>query len=200
MNSLAFFVSRILFRLDAKGKENIPKTGGFILASNHVSYLDPIVVSAICPYQISFMARHDLFKIPIFGSFIRALGAFPIRRNFGDIASIKEALRRLRQAKGLLLFPEGSRSRGELGEKVEQGIGFIAVKSQVPVIPTFVNGSHKAFGRNARFIRPTKIRVHFGKPIYAEKSDFKGKYKEFTSRIMQEIKQLSQMNPALSTK
>jgi 1-acyl-sn-glycerol-3-phosphate acyltransferase len=183
---------KIFFRLEIKGKNNIPKAGGFILASNHVSYLDPIVLGVCCPRQLNFMARHDLFTIPIFGPFLRAVGAFPLRRNFADIASIKEALRRLSENKAIVLFPEGSRSFKEHSTDVQPGIGFMVKKSQVPVVPAFINGTQRALGRHARFIRPTKIRVHFGKMIYPNSSEFNNSYINFASKVMREIKLLSQ--------
>ena len=192
VSSLAFILCKILFRLEAKGRDNIPKSGGFILAGNHSSYLDPVVLAAMCPRQLNFMARHDLFTIPIFGPFIRSLGAFPLRRGFVDITSIKEGLRCLKQGGVLLIFPGGGRSFNELDGRFEPGIGFIATKSLVPVIPAFIKGAQRAFGRGAWLIRPIKIRVYFGKPIYPKDKEFKDGYRDFTNRVMQEIKQLSQ--------
>lgn len=180
--------AKILFRLEVEGGRNIPHTGSFILASNHASYLDPVVLACACPRQLNFMTRHDLFTIPILGSLIRSVGAFPLRRNFADIASLKEALRYLKRSGGLLLFPEGSRSFDGLSQEVQPGIGFMAAKSQAPVVPAFIKGSQRALGRNARFIRPSKIKIYFGRPIYSNKDN----YKNFATRIMQEIDQLSQ--------
>ncbi len=193
--SLAFLFSKIVFRLEINGAENIPSGsgGGFILASNHASYVDPAVLAAACPRQIRFMARHDLFKIPVFGAFINALGAFSVKRDSADLASIKNALDILSKSKGLLIFPEGSRSLGKIGDVAEPGISFIASKSRVPVIPVFIEGSDKAFGRHARFIRPFKIKVHFGQPIFYTTTDASKRhsYEKFAAAIMQAIKQLS---------
>jgi 1-acyl-sn-glycerol-3-phosphate acyltransferase len=183
---------KFFFRLEVKGRGNIPKSGGFILASNHASYLDPAVLGAACSRHLNFMARHGLFTIPIFGAFIRHVGAFPLRRNSADIASIKEALWRLRQARGLVLFPEGRRSVEGLSQDVQPGIGFMAAKSQVPVVPAFINGTQRALGRRARFIRPTKIKVYFGKAIYHNDSGLKDDYEDFANRVMQAIRQLGE--------
>lgn len=188
---LALILTKILFRLEIKGRENIPKVGGFILASNHSSYLDPVVLAVGCSRRLNSIARHDLFTLPIFGSFIRRLNAFPVRRDTADISGIKEAIHRLKQAEGLLLFPEGGRSLGGLVKKVESGIGLIALKSKVPIVPAFVKGADRALGRNARFIRPTKIKVFFGKPIYPDDYVIAGDYKDFANRIMYEINRLS---------
>ena len=75
---LLLLLLKIFFRLEVKGRENIPHADGFILASNHLSYLDPTVLGVACPRPLNFMARHDLFAIPIFGAFIRSVGAIPI--------------------------------------------------------------------------------------------------------------------------
>ncbi len=189
---LATFFVKILFRLEVKGRENVPRSGGFILASNHVSYLDPVVLAVACPRKLNFMARHDLFIKPIFGSFIHSVGAFPLKRNSADIASIKEALRRLRQGKGLLLFPEGTRSSGKLKKDAQAGVGFLAVKSKVPVVPVFVKGTERALGKHAKLIRPTKISVYFGKPIYPENGISNSNYPDFTDNVMQQINLLGQ--------
>lgn len=188
---LALLFLRFFFRLEVKGRENLPGAGGFVLASNHASYLDPVVLGVACPRQLNFMARHDLFNIPIFGTFIRNVGTFPVRRNFADIASIKEALRRLGQGQGLLFFPEGTRSFSGVVQRAQPGIGFVAAKSQVPVVPVFINGTQRALGRGARFIRPAKIKVCFGQPIHPKHSALKDDYRNIAGRIMQEIERLN---------
>jgi 1-acyl-sn-glycerol-3-phosphate acyltransferase len=185
-------LAKILLRLEVKGRSNIPRVGGFILASNHASFLDPIVLGVACPRRLNFMARHDLFSIPVLGAFIRRVGAFPLKRDYADIGSIKEALRRLGQAVGLVLFPEGTRASGGLAERAEPGVGFIAAKSGVPVVPAFINGTKRALAPGARFIRPTKVRVYFGKPVYVNNSGLKDNYAEFAMKIIQEIKRLNQ--------
>jgi 1-acyl-sn-glycerol-3-phosphate acyltransferase len=189
---LAFLFFKLFFGLEVEGKRNIPYSGAFILASNHASYLDPAVLASACPYQLNFMARNDLFNIPIFGTLIRSVGTFPVRRNFADIASIKEALRRLGQGRGLLFFPEGTRSFSGVVQRAQPGIGFVAAKSQVPVIPVFVSGTQRALGRGARFIRPAKIKVCFGQPIYPKESNLKDDYRDIARRIMEEIEQIGQ--------
>ena len=191
MRFLAWVLCKLLFRLQAKGVENIPRRGGFILASNHVSYLDPVVVGVSCPRKLNYMARHDLFTIPIFGAFLRQLRSFPVKRGTSDIASIKQGLKYLKQAGGLLVFPEGGRSLDSSLMKPEPGISLIAAKSNVPVIPVFVKGTEKALSRNARYIRLVKIYVYFGKPLYFKNQANRVNYQNFANKIMQEIKGLA---------
>ncbi|MFH1678346.1 MAG: lysophospholipid acyltransferase family protein [Candidatus Omnitrophota bacterium] len=189
---LAGVFSNFFFRLEVRGKNNIPRIGGFILASNHASYLDPIVLAVACPRRLSFMARDNLFSIPFFGALLRKIGVFPLRRDYADISSIKEAIRRLKQAGGLLVFPEGTRASESLEQKAKPGVSFIAAKSRVPLVPAFVQGSNRALRRNARFIRPAKIKVYFGSPVYPGEGGIKDNYEDFATRVMQKIKQLNQ--------
>ncbi|MFH1577585.1 MAG: lysophospholipid acyltransferase family protein [Candidatus Omnitrophota bacterium] len=189
---LALVAAKILFRLEVRGAGNIPKSGSFILAGNHNSYLDPAVLAVACPRELRFMARHDLFEIPLFGAFISSVGAIPLKRNSGDISGIKEALRCLRKTiYGLLIFPEGSRALSGASQDPKPGIGFMAAKSGVPVVPAFIQGSQRALGRGARLIRPVKIRVYFGNPIHFDDKGIKDDYEKFSTRIIQEINRLS---------
>lgn len=159
-------VFKLLFRIQAYGREHIPRKGGFILASNHVSFLDPIAVGIACPRQLNFMARHDLFSHRFFGWLIYSVGSFPVKRNTADRSALKEAIRRLEDGKGLLLFPEGRRAQeSNTADGPQAGIGFLAAKAGVPVIPAFVKGTDKALPKGAKFIRPKKVSVYFGKQI-----------------------------------
>lgn len=188
---LALVFAKILFRLEASGRNNIPGTGGFILASNHVSFLDPVLIGVASSRRLSYMTRHDLFSVPVFGWILRVVQAFPLRRDSNDISSVKEAIRRLRRAGGLLIFPEGRRSLDGTIQKSKSGIGFLAARSRVPVIPVFISGTQRALGRNARFIRPAKVRIYFAEPIYYDSPASKDNYENFTERIIQEINLLS---------
>lgn len=185
---LAIILAKILFRLEVRGKENVPGKGGFILASNHASYLDPVILGVACPRQLNFMARDDLFNIPLFGRLIRSVGAFPLKRYSADISGMKEALRRLSQGWGLVVFPEGSRAFDGLFNKVQPGIGFLAIKSKVVLIPAFIEGTHRALRRGSRFIRPAKIKVHFGQQIKIESS--RVNYQDIAQKVTQEIKRI----------
>ncbi len=184
----ALLISRIIFQLKVSGKKNIPRKGAFILASNHASYLDPVVLAAACPRKLNFMARHDLFDIPVFSWVISHVDSFPVKRESPDPSAFKEAMRRLKAGKGLLVFPEGGRQvDGKLGEP-EPGIGFLSVKLGVPVIPAFIKGTEKALPKGAKFIRPKKVAVYFGKQILVER---RLSYQDIARIIMEDIRLLS---------
>ena len=169
-----------------KGKKNIPIKGGFILACNHVSYLDPVIFGISCPRPLNYMARESLFKDRLLGWLLAHVNVFTIKRYSADIGAIKEALRRLKMGGGLLLFPEGTRSSdGQIGEGLE-GVGFLARKSNVPVIPAYIKGTQKAMPKGAKFVKPARLTVIFGPVVrFAEKDCISDKAR--TAEIMKQI-------------
>ncbi|MCM8800560.1 MAG: 1-acyl-sn-glycerol-3-phosphate acyltransferase [Candidatus Omnitrophica bacterium] len=188
LKPIAVFLFKLLFRLEIYGKDYIPKEGGFILASNHVSYLDPIVLGVACSRRLNFMAKEELFENPVFSRFISLLGAFPVKRDSADLSAIKEAMRRLKKGMVLVLFPEGSRRFDGYKLKPYSGIGFLSAKLNVPVVPVFIHGTDRALPKNAKFIRLTKISLHFGKKISFGKDM---PYPEIARIVMERINQLA---------
>lgn len=187
---ICIVLCKIMLRMETHGRENIPKSGGFIVASNHVSYLDPIAVGSSCPRKLNYMARHDLFINPLVSRLLFSVGAFPVRRNSADLSALKEAIRRVRAGRGLLLFPEGRRKdiNSASFDKPQPGIGFLISKLGVPVIPAVVTGSEKAFPRGAKFIHPAKVHVYFGKQINIERGL---PYQDIAEEVMRNIRHFS---------
>lgn len=177
-----------MFRIKVSGKNQIPEKGGFILASNHASYLDPIVLGVACPRKLNFMARHDLFCNPLFSWLISTLGALPIKRDSADTSALKEAIRILKDGKALVLFPEGARGFEGAAYPLQPGIGFLYAKADVPVIPALIRGTEKALPKGAKFIKPQKVSVYFGKQIFIER---RMPYQDIAQSIMLEIRRLA---------
>lgn len=175
-------------RLRVSGKENIPKKGGFILASNHVSYLDPMILGFACPRNLNFMAKEELFRNTFFGRLISSVGAFPVKRKSGDASALKEAIKRVVSGKGLVLFPEGGRGSGDKLQQPEAGIGFIATKAAAPVIPAFIKGTEIALPKGSRKIKRAQVNVVFGKPLFIVKNKH---YQDAANLIMANIRHLS---------
>ena len=141
------------------------KTGAFMIASNHVSFLDPPVVGVACPRRLRFMARSDLFQRVPLGLFLRGVRVMPLRRGEADIGAVREARARLQEGEAIAIFPEGTRQlSGKLG-RAKRGVGFLAEMAKVPIIPAFVQGTFQALPPDARALRRAKIRVAFGPPI-----------------------------------
>ena len=174
----------LYFRFTVSGKENIPRTGGAVIAANHASYLDPPAVGIAMPRKLNFMAKEELFKIPVLGPIIKALGAFPVRRASGDRAALTRALELLDHGQLMGIFPQGRRaSNQELA--LRGGAVFLALKAQVPLIPVAVLGSDKAWGVGRKLPRPTKIRVVIGKPIILPPLDPKRRHEQMEQANLQ---------------
>ncbi len=177
------FMFRIFYRSEVHGQENVPKKGGVIVASNHISLWDPPYLGAFCPRKVSFMAKKELFENKIFSALITDLGAFPVNRGTADRTAIKTALTVLKEGGCLGIFPEGTRSKdGKLGEP-EQGIGLLAYKANVPIVPVAITGT------NQKGLFP-KFTIRFGKPIVLPEEKDKQLMASLPNTIMAEIKKL----------
>ncbi|RDI94503.1 1-acyl-sn-glycerol-3-phosphate acyltransferase [Meiothermus sp. QL-1] len=162
---LATALLRVLFGFRVEGAEKIPKEGPVILASNHMSFLDPIVMGVACPRVVSYMSRDDLFRYPILRWLLPRLYVIPVARGTGDLGAIKAAIRTLKSGLAIGIFPEGRRSRSGFIEPFKTGTAAIALRTGATIVPAAIIGSDKAWpvGRGPRLRRP--IRVVFGEPI-----------------------------------
>ena len=155
----------VLSHLETHGTANIPRQGGVLLVSNHVTLLDTLIIGAATDRELHFMGANNFYRIPCFGWLLTKFNGFSIKRGTPDRQALKEALSRLQAGKALLIFPEGTRSTdGTLGE-IKKGASFIIHHSGVPVIPIFLKGAEHFMPRGAKFIRPAKLSVTFGSPI-----------------------------------
>jgi len=176
---LARSVFYVLFGLRLRGTSNVPKEGGLVIASNHQSFLDPIIVGiALGPWrQMHYMARDTLFVGP-FGWLIRAYNAFPIRRGRADRGALAEAEKRVGWGLPLLVFPEGTRSVDGKLQRVKAGAARLALNTGAAVVPCYIHGAHRAWGKGRKFFRPIRgMRVFLGEPIESRnfKADRKGR-------------------------
>jgi 1-acyl-sn-glycerol-3-phosphate acyltransferase len=173
---LLFFV---LFRLEAHGMENIPTQGPLILCGNHRSYYDPPMLGTPLNRELFFMAKAELFNIPVFGSILKRVHAFPVKRGGVSKESIRLSIQLLKEGNGMCIFPEGTRhNAGGVGKK---GAASLAIKSDAVVIPVAIIGNYKPFRRMA---------VYYGKQV--DLSEFaQGTSEQLeaaTDKIMSEIR------------
>lgn len=147
---------KLIYKIEIAGIEYLPETGGYILCCNHKSNNDPPIVASFMPRRLNFLAKDELFHVPVLGGIIKILGAIPIKRGSGDIAAIKHCLSILKQGKPLLMFPQGTRCSSIKQEDFKPGALPIARKVRVPVIPIGINGEYKF---------RSKININIGKPI-----------------------------------
>lgn len=184
LKPILWVLFKLGLRLNVEGTENIPQEGPLVIASNHLSLLDPPVIGVAATRKVHFMAKQELF-VPILGDIYKALGAFPVRRGGADRAAINHGIDILKDNKVLAIFPEGTRSKtGKLG-KAEPGALMMASKAMATIVPCCVIGTdYKRQGR----IWP-KVTVRFGKPIYfpADAVVNKEFLHDMTENLMQHI-------------
>src|SRR5689334_11448999 len=160
---------RILFSVEYHGLENVPDSGPVILAGNHPSYLDPILIMLPVQRVIRFMAWDALFRVPLLGRIIKAMGAFPvdIRRGKGE-AAYREALRVLASGAALGIFPEGQRSERGPMDELRTGTARLAIETGAPIVPITIGGASRAWPKHRLLPKPAKIVVRYHKPIHPD--------------------------------
>ena len=181
-------IFKTVFRLKVSGKENLPLCG-FIIASNHNSLIDPPLVGASLERGVYFLAKKELFDIPIFGNIIKMTHAFPVDRNTPGADFFKKALKLLKSRKILLIFPEGTRKSisgiGHSAKKINRGVAMLAHKSGVPVVPSKIYNNKNLWGL-------PRLRYVIGHPIHfplpPDKKASSNDYLKFSEIITDKIK------------
>ena len=181
---------RLLFAVEYNGIENVPESGPVIIAGNHPSYLDPLLVGLPIKRPIRFMAWDALFKVPLLGQVIKALGAFPVdlRKGKGESAFL-EAINVLNSGDALGIFPEGQRSEhGPLGE-LRTGVARLAIETGAPIVPVTIGGAYRAWPKWKLLPKPAKIIIRYHRPISVSESDreMRRNDKEFHQQLMQDV-------------
>ena len=180
---------KLLYRYKKIGSENIPEEGGFILACNHLSFSDPVLLGLCSKRRLFFMAKIELFENKFFSAVIRALGAFPVDRGSGDGKAIKTGIDIIEEGNPMTIFLEGGRSKtGEL-MRPRSGCALVAQQTQVPVVPACIT-----IVGNPKFIFAKRV-IHFGKPLTSEETGLttvgdRREIKKGTNTIMGEIKKM----------
>ena len=183
---LCKIVVRAVYGFRALQGENVPATGPVIVACNHVSYLDPVVLGIGFVRPVTYLAKKQLFAIPVLGPIIAALGAYPLDREAGGVAAVRAALRALKEGRCVGIFPEGTRNlTGQAEEK--GGAALLGALSGAPVVPAAIAGT-----RHARPFH--EIRVIYGEPVHIErkrKADGDD-LEKWTEEIMRRIRALEE--------
>jgi 1-acyl-sn-glycerol-3-phosphate acyltransferase len=167
--ALSRVVCAVYFRWRVYHPERVPLRGPVILAANHASFIDPPLVGAGLKRDINYLARESLFRFPVVGAILRAVNCVPVDRDGGGAAGLRAILDRLLAGGGIILFPEGTRTRDGLLQPARSGIGLAVIKSDAPVVPVRVFGTFEAYGRQMRFPIPRPIAVKYGQPMHFEK-------------------------------
>jgi 1-acyl-sn-glycerol-3-phosphate acyltransferase len=171
--SLLFVVKAIVFtfaRVEVVGKENMPRRGAVIIASNHVNNADPPVLGATMPRRLAFMAKQEMFQWPVLGMAARLGGCFPVRRSEADLGALRKATEVLRRGEALAMFPEGARSRDGEMHKAHPGTALLALRTEAPVLPVAISGTENIvlikLPLDLVRLRRPRIRVVVGAPFF----------------------------------
>lgn len=162
---------RLIFRVRVLGRENLPASGGYVLAGNHISYADPMLLWCAAPRPVHFMAKSELWGHPVMGWGLDMFWAFPVDRGRADRTALAKAAAYLDAGERVAIFPEGTRNFAGEAE-AQGGAAFIALRSGVPLVPVGIAGTEGIKPAGARFMRFPRVTISVGQPVCAE--DFPG--------------------------
>ncbi len=188
-------VFKAVFKIQVKGLENIPE-GPCLVVSNHRSHLDPPVLNAVFPEPLRFLAKEELFRVPLLGPLLPHMGAVPVRRGSGDVEVLETALELLHKGCKVGIFPEGTRANPGEFLKPKLGAGLIAIKSAKPVLPVYIGGTDMVMPRGSSFPKMGHpIKVVIGKPFTLThlEDNLKG-YRHAVNLMMERIKELANVS------
>ena len=195
-NFLVFPIYKYIFKGLLIGKENIPQKGSFIMVSNHGSLLDPPLLGHALGRNISFMAKAELFKIPLLATVIRACGAYPVKRGLVDKNTIQTACDKLSNNNSIGIFIDGTRQKNGLVNKPKKGAALLAFKNQKLLLPVAIINSHRLI--RFKFFIPffTKIVIKVGKPVNPPQSGSKDDLNFVTNFLKENINEMIGCKPS----
>jgi len=178
LNTICYKLSHFILRFlviiflgyRARGQNNVPLKGGGILASNHQSFLDPVLIAMGTSRPIYFLAKQELFSANwLFGLFITLHNAVPLNREATSSDIIRKAIGLLKEGKLIVVFPEGTRTNNGRVKEFKGGISFLSQKSNTPIIPIYISGAYNIWPRQASLpVRLSSVRLDYTKPVYPD--------------------------------
>ncbi len=162
----ALGVFKAAFRITIVGAENVPASGGFVLApGGHRSIIDTPVTAISSPRMLRFMGAENYFAIPGFGWFLRSVGGFPVERSTTDRGALRLAQSVLEAGEPLVVFPESTRFSGPTVQPFKEGAAFLAARAGVPIVPVGIGGAERAWPKGQRLPRPSRMALVIGSPV-----------------------------------
>ncbi|OHB85176.1 MAG: hypothetical protein A3J73_05900 [Planctomycetes bacterium RIFCSPHIGHO2_02_FULL_38_41] len=192
IKAIGVILLKVFYHTRVENRGFIPLDGPLIVAANHFSYLDPIVLQSVFPRRISFMMT-ELYYEGRGKWLFKLLRCICVKEKGANIGALKAGIAALKKDGVLGIFPEGGVSKEGRLQEGNPGIGFLAIKSGVPVIPAFISGTYEALPKGAKIPKISKIKVTFGKPMRFKNNRCieKQNVLEITKQIMEQIERLS---------
>jgi len=189
--NLAKLLAKTLFRMRVVHPERMIEEGPLILAVNHSSYFDPPLAGTCSKRAVYYLARKSLLKWPLLGPLFPDMNVIPVERDSNDMSALREVIKKVKEGNGIVLFPEGTRSKDGNLQKAKAGIGLVIAKTHAPVLPMRIFGAYEAFPKGTKRMRFTKITVVLGEPIYFTKEELsdnsRENYQRLSDRVMEGI-------------
>ncbi|ALG29266.1 lysophospholipid acyltransferase family protein [Glutamicibacter halophytocola] len=188
-------------RAEVTGLENVPKEGGFIVASNHLSFFDSLIIQALTPRDVAFFAKAEYFTTPgvkgkLMKTFFESVGSIPVQRGeqAASVAALDSLVGIIEEGGGIGIYPEGTRSRDGKLYRGRTGVGWLALTTGVPVVPVGLIGTEKLQPAGSKGFRPAKFHIHYGEPLHFDQLGRKHplpQRRQATDRIVDAIAELS---------
>ncbi|MEI6033402.1 MAG: lysophospholipid acyltransferase family protein [Verrucomicrobiae bacterium] len=189
--NLAKIIARVCFCLRVVHPERMVEVGPLILAVNHSSFFDPPLAGICSRRGVYYLARKTLLKWPFFGPLFPAMNVIPVERDGNDMSALREVIKKIKDGNGVVLFPEGTRSKDGSIQPARAGIGFVIAKTGAPVLPMRIFGAHAAFPKGAKRLHFPQITVVIGEPIRFSPEEIasatRETYQALSDRVMDTI-------------
>ena len=192
---LVFPLFRFLFRGSTQGLEHVPMEGPLVVASNHGSHLDPPLLGHALGRPVAFMAKAELFAVPLLGSVIRACGAYPVRRGASDREAIRTATAKLEEGWATGVFLDGTRQANGRVNNPLPGAALLAARSGAPLLPVAIVNSHRALGSGRIWPRLVPLQLRVGTPIPPPASRRRPDLDTTTALLQERINALLELEP-----
>jgi 1-acyl-sn-glycerol-3-phosphate acyltransferase len=191
---LCLIFLRIWCRMAVEGRENLPRSGAYIISPVHRSNLDTPIAGVAVTTRARYLAKDSLWKNKVLGWLVQALGGFPVARGTADREALKRCIDVLNGGEPLVLFPEGTRQAGPIVQPLFDGAAYVSSKTGAPIVPIGIGGSERIMPKGAKFIYPRKVHVIIGAPIPAPVAEGsrvpRAALKEVTERLHNDLQRL----------